>query len=132
MTHGNGARTVRARGAVTACSSSARRLGDALDGGAVGAGRRKGVVGEHRWGLGVAPGRWSGGGAHPSGGSMYGGGAGSRHRGGGQRQGRRGSGERRAVDRRLGKELQVRCRSGEGKSWRGGERTRPAAVGCPF
>jgi hypothetical protein len=46
-----------------------RRRDDALDGGAVGAGRWQGAAGEHRWGPGVAPGRRSGDGAHPSGGS---------------------------------------------------------------
>jgi hypothetical protein len=37
--------------------------------GAVGAGWRQGATGEHRWGPGVAPGRRSGVGAHPSSGS---------------------------------------------------------------
>jgi hypothetical protein len=59
------ARDVRKWGARHACS----RRGDALDGGAVGAGQRQGAAREHRWGPGVAPGRRSGGGAHPSGGS---------------------------------------------------------------
>jgi hypothetical protein len=35
----------------------------------------------------------------------------------------------RAVDGRRGRELQVRCQSGEVESWRGGERTRQAAAG---
>jgi hypothetical protein len=86
-----------ARGAVTTRSSRVRWRGDALDGGAVGAGRRQGASGEHRWGLGVAPGRRSGGGAHPSGGLACGGGAGCQHRGSGRRRGKRGSGERGAV-----------------------------------
>jgi hypothetical protein len=69
VTRGNGACAARACSAVTARSSRARRRGDALDGGVVGAGRQQGAAGEHRWGPRVAPGRRSGGGAHPSGGS---------------------------------------------------------------
>jgi hypothetical protein len=68
-TRKNGACATCARGAVTARSSSARRRGDALDGGAVGAGRRQGAASEHRRGPSLAPGRRSGGGAHPSSGS---------------------------------------------------------------
>jgi hypothetical protein len=60
---------MRAHGTVIARISRARRRGDALDGGAVGAGWRQGAVGEHRWGPGVVPGKRSGGGAHASGGS---------------------------------------------------------------
>jgi hypothetical protein len=65
--HGNGARVVHAHGAVTACNSRERRLGDVLNGGAVGASWRQGVVGEHRWGPKVAPGKKSGGRAHRGG-----------------------------------------------------------------
>jgi hypothetical protein len=63
---------VRARGAVTTLISRVRQCGNAHDGGTVGAGRWQGAAGEHRWGPGVAPGRRSGGGAHPSGGSACG------------------------------------------------------------
>jgi hypothetical protein len=63
---------VCAHDAVTARSSRARRCRDALDGGAVGAGRRQGVAGEHRWGPEVAPGKKIGGGAHPIGGASGG------------------------------------------------------------
>jgi hypothetical protein len=73
------------------------------DGDAVGAGRWQGAAGEHRWGPRVAPGRRSGGGAHPSGGSACGGRARCRRRGGGQCWGRRGSGERRGGGREAGK-----------------------------
>jgi hypothetical protein len=96
-------RAPNSRGAVTARSSSARQCGDALDGGVVGAGRWQGAAGEHRWGPGVAPGRRSGGGAHPSGGSSCRGGAGCRRRGAGRRQGRWGSGEQRGVGHEVGK-----------------------------
>jgi hypothetical protein len=58
------ARDTRKRGA--------RRRGDALDGGAVGVGRRQVAASEHPWGPGVAPGRQRGRGAHPSGGSTWG------------------------------------------------------------
>jgi hypothetical protein len=47
--------------------------------------------------------RWSGGGAHPSGGSTCGGGAGCRPTGGGRRRGRRGFGERWGGGREAGK-----------------------------
>jgi hypothetical protein len=69
--HGN-ARARHAHGVVTVRGSRARRHGDELDDGAVGAGRWQGAAGGHWRGPGVAPGRWSGGGAHPSGGSMRG------------------------------------------------------------
>jgi hypothetical protein len=61
------ARALRALRMVTVHSSCARRRGDALDGGAVGACRRQGAASEHRWGPGVAPGKKSGGGAHQGG-----------------------------------------------------------------
>jgi hypothetical protein len=47
--------------------------GGALDGDVMGAGRRQGVAGEHRWGPGVAPGKKIGGRAHPIGGVSGGG-----------------------------------------------------------
>jgi hypothetical protein len=65
-TRENGARAAPARGAITARSSRTRWRGDALDGDVVGASRRQGAADKHRWGPGVAPGRRSGGGAHPS------------------------------------------------------------------
>jgi hypothetical protein len=40
----------------------------------MGAGRRQGAAGEHRWGPRVAPGKKIGGGAHPIGGASGGGG----------------------------------------------------------
>jgi hypothetical protein len=111
-TRGNGAHAMRARGVITVRSSRVRASAVMHSTTAW-----WGLVGEHRWGPRVAQGRWSGGGAHPSGGSACGGGAGCRHSGGGQRRGRRGG----AVDGRRGRELQVRCRSREGESRRGGE-----------
>jgi hypothetical protein len=69
-TRRNGARAVRARGAVTSRCSRTRQHGDALNGDAVRAGQWQGVASEHRRGPGVAPGRQRGGGANPSGGSM--------------------------------------------------------------
>jgi hypothetical protein len=57
------------RGVVTA---RVRWRGGVLDDGAVEDGRRQGVVGEHRWGLGEAPGKESGDGAHRGGGATVG------------------------------------------------------------
>jgi hypothetical protein len=37
-----------------------------------------------------------------------------------------------AVDGRQRREVQVRCQNGEGESWRGGEKTQPAAAGSLF
>jgi hypothetical protein len=57
----------RARGEVTAHVRRVRWRGGALDGGAVGAGRRQGAAGEHRWVPGEAPGKKSGDEAHRGG-----------------------------------------------------------------
>jgi hypothetical protein len=48
---------VSTHGAVTARSSRVRQRGDVLDDDAVGAGRRQGVAGEHRWGPGGGAGK---------------------------------------------------------------------------
>jgi hypothetical protein len=59
-----GARARRARGAVTAHSSRARRRGDTLVNGSVAAGQQQGVAGEHRGSSEETPGTISGNDAH--------------------------------------------------------------------
>jgi hypothetical protein len=72
-TRGNGAQAMHARGVITVRSSRVRASAVIHSTTAW-----WGLAGEHRWGPRVAPGRWSGGGAHPSGGSACGGGVGCR------------------------------------------------------
>jgi hypothetical protein len=61
-----------AHGAVTARSPCVRRRGGTLASGSMVAGRWQGVLGEHQWVPGVAPGKEEGAGAHQRGGSTTG------------------------------------------------------------
>jgi hypothetical protein len=71
----------------------ARRRGEALDSGAVRAGRQQGATGENQWGPEVAPGRQSGGGLTLAVARRAGPEQRCRRKGGGRHRGRGGSDE---------------------------------------